>query len=58
MKFLALWNKVYKIFSISRVNLDWGFLIPTDPALHTIYVWFDAPLAMSLRYLILMMNPL
>lgn len=28
-------------FSISRVNLDWGFPIPTDPK-HTIYVWFDA----------------
>jgi methionyl-tRNA synthetase len=28
-------------FSISRVNLDWGFAIPADPA-HTIYVWFDA----------------
>ena len=28
-------------FSISRVNLDWGFPIPTDPT-HTIYVWFDA----------------
>ena len=30
-----------KDFSISRVNLDWGFPIPTDPK-HTIYVWFDA----------------
>jgi methionyl-tRNA synthetase len=28
-------------FSISRVNLEWGFPIPTD-ANHTIYVWFDA----------------
>lgn len=28
-------------FSISRVNLDWGFPIPVD-AEHTIYVWFDA----------------
>ena len=28
-------------FSISRINLDWGFPIPTDPK-HTIYVWFDA----------------
>ena len=28
-------------FSISRVNLDWGFPVPTDPK-HTIYVWFDA----------------
>lgn len=30
-----------KDFSISRVNLDWGFPIPVD-AQHTIYVWFDA----------------
>ena len=28
-------------FSISRVNLDWGFRVPNDPK-HTIYVWFDA----------------
>jgi methionyl-tRNA synthetase len=28
-------------FSISRVNMDWGFPIPVDPK-HTIYVWFDA----------------
>ncbi|NER27294.1 MAG: methionine--tRNA ligase [Symploca sp. SIO1C4] len=28
-------------FSVSRVNLDWGFPVPTDPN-HTIYVWFDA----------------
>lgn len=28
-------------FSISRVNLDWGFPVPTDDS-HTIYVWFDA----------------
>ncbi len=28
-------------FSISRVNIDWGFPIPVDPN-HTIYVWFDA----------------
>lgn len=28
-------------FSISRVNLDWGFPVPKDPK-HTIYVWFDA----------------
>ncbi len=30
-----------KDFSISRINLDWGFPVPTD-ADHTIYVWFDA----------------
>lgn len=28
-------------FSISRINLDWGFPVPTDDS-HTIYVWFDA----------------
>ncbi len=28
-------------FSISRVNLAWGFPVPVDPS-HTIYVWFDA----------------
>ena len=30
-----------KDFSISRVNLDWGFPIPINKK-HTIYVWFDA----------------
>ncbi len=33
-----------KDFSISRVNLDWGFPVPVDDK-HTIYVWFDALLA-------------
>lgn len=28
-------------FSISRVNVEWGFPVPTDPN-HTLYVWFDA----------------
>ncbi|MBD2450662.1 methionine--tRNA ligase [Nostoc sp. FACHB-152] len=28
-------------FSISRINLDWGFAVPTDPK-QTLYVWFDA----------------
>ncbi|MBD2439895.1 methionine--tRNA ligase [Nostoc sp. FACHB-110] len=28
-------------FSVSRINLDWGFPVPTDPQ-HTLYVWFDA----------------
>lgn len=28
-------------FSISRVNLDWGFPVPVDKS-HTLYVWFDA----------------
>lgn len=31
-------------FSISRVNVEWGIPVPTDPN-HTIYVWFDALLA-------------
>ncbi|MDJ0746132.1 MAG: methionine--tRNA ligase [Xenococcaceae cyanobacterium MO_167.B27] len=30
-----------KDFSISRVNVDWGFPIPKDET-HSIYVWFDA----------------
>lgn len=28
-------------FSISRVNLDWGFPVPSAPE-QTLYVWFDA----------------
>ncbi len=28
-------------FSISRVNLNWGFPVPVDQS-HTLYVWFDA----------------
>lgn len=28
-------------FSISRVNFDWGFQMPSDPE-HVLYVWFDA----------------
>ncbi len=28
-------------FSISRVNVDWGFPVPVDPS-QTLYVWFDA----------------
>jgi len=28
-------------FSISRINLEWGFPVPSNPQ-HTIYVWFDA----------------
>jgi methionyl-tRNA synthetase len=34
-------NQGLQDFSISRVNLDWGFPVPTDPK-HTLYVWFDA----------------
>jgi methionyl-tRNA synthetase len=39
-------------FSISRVNLDWGFPVPTDPS-HTIYVWFDA----LLGYITALLDP-
>jgi len=39
-------------FSISRVNLDWGFPVPVDPN-HTIYVWFDA----LLGYVTALLNP-
>ena len=34
-------NQGLQDFSISRVNIDWGFPVPADPS-HTIYVWFDA----------------
>lgn len=34
-------NQGLQDFSVSRVNLDWGFPLPTNPK-HTIYVWFDA----------------
>ncbi len=39
-------------FSISRVNLDWGFPVPTDPS-HTLYVWFDA----LLGYMTALLDP-
>lgn len=39
-------------FSISRVNLDWGFPVPVDPS-HTLYVWFDA----LLGYLTALLDP-
>ncbi|MFW6358050.1 MAG: methionine--tRNA ligase [Chroococcales cyanobacterium] len=39
-------------FSISRVNLEWGFPVPTNPK-HTIYVWFDA----LLGYVTALLNP-
>jgi len=38
---LSFVNQGLQDFSVSRVNLDWGFRVPTD-ANHTIYVWFDA----------------
>ncbi len=39
-------------FSISRVNLDWGFPVPTDSS-HTLYVWFDA----LLGYITALLDP-
>ncbi|AFY36359.1 methionine--tRNA ligase [Calothrix sp. PCC 7507] len=38
---LSFVNQGLQDFSISRVNLDWGFPVPNDPK-HTLYVWFDA----------------
>lgn len=38
---LSFVTRGLKDFSISRINLDWGFPVPTDPQ-HTLYVWFDA----------------
>jgi methionyl-tRNA synthetase len=38
---LSFVNQGLQDFSISRVNLDWGFPVPVDPK-HTLYVWFDA----------------
>ncbi|RUS93281.1 methionine--tRNA ligase [Dulcicalothrix desertica PCC 7102] len=34
-------NQGLQDFSISRVNLEWGFPVPENPK-HTLYVWFDA----------------
>jgi methionyl-tRNA synthetase len=39
-------------FSISRVNLDWGIRVPSDPK-HTIYVWVDA----LLGYITALLDP-
>lgn len=39
-------------FSISRVNVDWGFPVPENPN-HTIYVWFDA----LLGYITALLDP-
>jgi methionyl-tRNA synthetase len=39
-------------FSISRINLDWGFPVPVD-ANHTLYVWFDA----LLGYITALLDP-
>ncbi len=39
-------------FSISRVNVDWGFPVPVAPN-HTLYVWFDA----LLGYITALLDP-
>ncbi len=39
-------------FSISRINVDWGIPLPTDPQ-QTIYVWFDA----LLGYMTALLDP-
>ncbi len=41
-----------KDFSISRINVEWGFPVPIDPS-HTLYVWFDA----LLGYLTALLDP-
>jgi methionyl-tRNA synthetase len=45
-------NQGLQDFSISRVNLKWGFPVPTDPN-HTLYVWFDA----LLGYITALLDP-
>ncbi|NET32822.1 MAG: methionine--tRNA ligase [Cyanothece sp. SIO1E1] len=49
---LSFVNRGLRDFSISRVNLDWGFPVPMDPK-HTLYVWFDA----LLGYITALLNP-
>ncbi|MGB7417060.1 MAG: methionine--tRNA ligase [Thermosynechococcaceae cyanobacterium] len=49
---LSFVNQGLQDFSISRVNLDWGFPVPTDPN-HTLYVWFDA----LLGYITALLDP-
>jgi methionyl-tRNA synthetase len=49
---LAFLQRGLQDFSISRVNLDWGFPVPVDPK-HTLYVWFDA----LLGYITALLNP-
>ncbi|KAM3109739.1 methionine--tRNA ligase [Phormidesmis sp. 146-33] len=39
-------------FSISRINVDWGFPVPENPN-HTLYVWFDA----LLGYITALLDP-
>jgi methionyl-tRNA synthetase len=38
---LSFVSQGLKDFSISRVNVQWGIPVPTDPS-QTLYVWFDA----------------
>jgi len=38
---LSFVSQGLKDFSISRINLDWGFPVPGNDK-HTLYVWFDA----------------
>ncbi len=38
---LSFVNQGLQDFSVSRINMEWGFPVPADPK-HTIYVWFDA----------------
>lgn len=45
-------NQGLQDFSISRVNLKWGFPVPLDPT-HTLYVWFDA----LLGYITALLDP-
>lgn len=49
---LAFLKRGLQDFSISRVNLAWGFPVPVDPK-HTLYVWFDA----LLGYITALLNP-
>lgn len=49
---LAFVERGLQDFSISRVNVEWGFPLPNDPK-HTIYVWFDA----LLGYLTALLEP-
>lgn len=49
---LSFMEKGLQDFSISRVNLDWGFPVPNDPD-HTLYVWFDA----LLGYITALLDP-
>lgn len=49
---LAFVSQGLQDFSISRVNVDWGFAFPINPK-HTFYVWFDA----LLGYITALLDP-